>query len=46
MIVSTIFNNRNGVARFESVMKLRNYLEHLGTMLETNKDEKGKYTHD
>jgi len=34
---------RNGVARFESVMELRNYLEHLGTMEGANRDEKGKY---
>ena len=45
MIVSIIFNNRNGVARFESVMELRNYLEHLGTMVGANKDEKGNYIH-
>ena len=44
MNVSIIFNNRNGVARYESVMELRNYLEHLGTMEGANKDEKGNYT--
>ena len=34
---------RNGVVRFESVMKLRNKLEDLGKLTGINEDEKGEY---
>lgn len=39
--ISQLLLYRNGVARFETVMDLRNYLEQLGTMEGANKDEKG-----
>ena len=36
-----IFISRNGVVRYESVMRLRNKLEELGKMKGVNQDEKG-----
>ena len=35
------FIYRFGIARFESIMELRNELENLGRMKGANKDEKG-----
>ena len=46
MYLFVFIKNRNGVARFESVMELRNYLEHLGAMEGANRDEKGNSVND
>ena len=39
--VTNILSHRHGVARYETVMELRDYLEQLGAMAGANKDEKG-----
>ena len=38
-----VSESRNGVVRYESVMKLRNKLEELGKMKGVNQDEKGTH---
>ncbi len=38
---SSSFHNRFGLARYESIMELRNELENLGRIKGANKDEKG-----
>lgn len=43
-LISTVmvsFSSRNGVVRYESVMKLQNKLEELGKIKGVNQDEKG-----
>lgn len=46
MFVVTVWNTivfyRNGVVKYESVMKLRDHLDQLGKMQGITQDEKGK----
>ena len=41
MLLYLFISHRHGVARYESVMELRDYLEQLGAMEGANRDEKG-----